>query len=115
MIIVFQCIVKQKEITGLTESNFLKYIRDYFILNEQEKDFENFRNKDKFDNIRNNIKKIYGKLKDEYDGKNRLIERYFIRFFNDNDYNYEETTELLDEYYNNKENNNYQLNKQKKD
>ena len=114
MIIVFQCIDKQKEITGLTESNFLKYIRDYFILNEEETNFENFRNKVEFEYIRNKMKSIYGKLKDKYDGKNDFIERYFLRFFINSDYNYEETTELLDEYYKNKDNNNYQLNKQKK-
>ena len=115
------CQTERDNITKPTEANFLKYIRDYFILDQQKDNFEDFRNKEKFDIIRDKMKNIYGELKDKYDGKNPFIERYFIRFFIDSDYNYKETTELLDEYYKNnknnknKDNNNYQLIKQNQD
>ena len=112
------CQVEGKD-SKLNKNNFFKYIRHYFILNKEEREFGKLRDKNVFDNIRNNMKEIYGELKDEYDRKNRFIERYFIRFFSDdNDYNYEETTKLLDEYYKNKENkniNNYEIIKQKED
>ena len=111
----FPMYCQTKRDTELNKSNFLIYIRDYFILNEEETSFENFRNKVEFEYIRNKMKSIYGKLKDKYDGKNDFIERYFLRFFINSDYNYEETTKLLDEYNKNKENYNYHLIKQKKD
>lgn len=93
-------------------NTFLYLIRDYFILNYG-KNFEEYRKNDVFDEIKIKMEKMYPKLKEKY-GINKYVEKFLSFIFGDNDYNIEPIKEMLDNYYNQK-NNKYIKLKQKED
>ena len=99
----------------INKSNFLLRIRDYFILDKEKEIYELIRNATKFEEIRNNMINIYGELKEEYGKSNPTWEKFLSYFSEDTDYNYYETTEILNNYYKNKKYKDYKLVKQKED
>ena len=86
----------------LTINNFLKFIRDFFIL-ERENLFERYIDPKKHNNIKKKVIEIYPKLKEKY-GMNRTLEKLLRYVDEDNDYNYEILKNILDNYYFQKKN-----------
>ncbi len=89
----------------IDRTNFLLRIRDYFILDLNKADFEGVRNEKTYEEIKSNMKNIYGQLKEEYGGMNPYYEKFLSYISNDTDYNYSETTKILNDYYKIKKNN----------
>ena len=88
----------------ITKKNFIYNIRDYFILEKNGKKFVGYRNEEEFKKIKQEMEIEYPKLKEKC-GINRYLDKFLSYFFDDNDYNIEETKSILNNYYN--ENNNY--------
>jgi len=97
----------------ITINNFIRLIRNYFILEICQSSFKDFRNEKIYNNIRESIIKIYPEIKEKY-GMNRKLEYLLSFFVSDTDYNYDETNEILNKYYKRK-NNNYINDKNKKE
>ena len=90
----------------LTLNNFLRFIRDFFILEKDVSDYEKFIDMEEFNNLKKRVIEIYPELKEKY-GANRTLEKNFLYFFDKyNDYNYEIMRNILDNYYKNKNNKN---------
>ena len=88
----------------LTLNNFLRFIRDFFILEKDVSDYEKFIDMEEFNNLKKRVIEIYPELKEKY-GANRTLEKNFLFFFDKyNDYNYEIMENILDNYYKNKNN-----------
>ena len=88
----------------LTLNNFLRFIRDFFILEKDVSDYEKFIDMEEFNNLKKRVIEIYPELKEKY-GANRTLEKNFLYFFDKyNDYNYEIMRNILDNYYKNKNN-----------
>ena len=88
----------------LTLNNFLRFIRNFFILEERIDLYEQFMDMEEFNNLKKRVIKIYPELKEKY-GVNRTLEKNFLCFFDKyNDYNYEIMENILDNYYKNKNN-----------
>ena len=88
----------------LTMNNFLRFIRDFFILENDICDYKKFIDIEEFNNLKKRVIKIYPELKEKY-GANRILEKNFLCFFDEyNDYNYEIMKNILDNYYKNKNN-----------
>jgi hypothetical protein len=85
-------------------NNFIKFIRDYFILDKTLPDILKNRECQLFFDIKKRVYLIYPEVKEKY-GMNRTLEKVLSFFFNDSDYNNEKTKELLDNYYKNKQKN----------
>ena len=108
------CFIMYFQLEGnskINKSNFLLRIRDYFILDWGKDDYESVRNTKKFEEIRNNMINIYG----EYGKSNPTWEKFMSYFSQNTDYNYDETKEILNNYYKNKKYKDYELVKQKED
>ena len=108
-----------KEDIKNNENNFLRLIRDYFLLDYGEIFVGDYRDNDLFDKRRKEMKKKYPELKDEYGIKNRYFEK-LLGFIGDqnSDYCYSEVRNILDDYYNKKKKQNkngYKALKQKDD
>jgi hypothetical protein len=86
-------------------NNLFKYIRDYFIFDNTINEIKEYRNQIKYNEIKKKIIKIYPIIKKRY-GMNKFLEKILSYFTNDTDYNFEETRKILDNYDNNKNNNN---------
>lgn len=85
--------------TEFKSNNFITFIRDYYILENTVEDYKKYRNQEKYNEIRKKVFEIYPIIKERY-GMNRIFDK-ILSFFNyNNDYNYEETKNLLDNYYN---------------
>ena len=100
-------------------NNFLRLIRDYFLLDYGKILIGDYRDNNLFDKRRKEMKKKYPELKEEYGIKNRYIEK-LVGFLGDqdSDYYHEEIRNILDDYYNEKKKENrngYQTLKQKDD
>ena len=88
----------------LTMNNFLRFIRDFFILENDICDYKKFIDIEEFNNFKKRVIKIYPELKEKY-GANRTLEKNFLCYFDEyNDYNYEIMKNILDNYYKNKNN-----------
>ena len=85
-------------------NNFIKFIRDYFILDKTLPDILENRECQLFFDIKKRVYSIYPEVKEKY-GMNRTLEKIYSFFFSDSDYNNEKTKELLDNYYKNKQKN----------
>lgn len=85
-------------------NNFIKFIRDYFILDDTLPDILKNRECQLFYDIRKKVYAIYPEVKEKY-GMNRTLEKICSFFLTDTDYNYEKTKEFLDNYYKNKQKN----------
>lgn len=102
------CFVFHIHIMYRTEFKFndlIMYIRDYFILDYTPDYLKEYRNPEKYNEIKGKVLEIYPILKKRY-GINKVLEKFLSYFSNNNDYNYEETKNILDNYDNNKKNNN---------
>lgn len=87
--------------TKITKSNFIKLIRDYFILDKAKNVYSTCRDPQLFGQIRMKMMDIYPLLKDRY-GISRKLD-LLLRFVDDdNDYNYKILKYILDKYYENK-------------
>ena len=86
----------------ITINNFIYNIRDYFILERFKIVFDEFRDSEIFNKIKEEMTNIYPVLKDKY------VNKYFDKFLSfidsNNDYNIEEIKTILDNYSNLKEN-----------
>ena len=85
-------------------NNFFNFIRDYFILEETSYDIKEYRDSKKYNEIKKKVINIYPKIKEKY-GMNNILEKCLSFIFLDNDYNYEKTRNILDNYYNKKKGN----------
>ena len=86
-------------------NNLLKYIRDYFILDYTTDIIQEYRIPEKYNEIKKKVIEIYPIIKKRY-GINKYLEKFLSYFSNDTDYNIEETRKILENYENNKKNNN---------
>ena len=95
----------------ITINNFIYNIRDYFILERFKIVFDEFRDSEIFNKIKEEMTNIYPVLKDKY------VNKYFDKFLSfidsNNDYNIEEIKTILDNYSNLKENKYIKLKKKK--
>ena len=100
-------------------NNFLRLIRDYFLLDYGKSFIGYYRDNNLFDKRRKEMEKKYPELKEKYGIKNRYFEKLFGFLGDENsDYYYEKIRNILDDYYNKekKENKNgYKPIKQKDD
>ena len=85
-------------------NDFIKFIRDYFILDKTVPFILEERECQRFFDIKKRVYSIYPEVKEKY-GMNRTLEKIYSFFFSDSDYNNEKTKELLDNYYKNKQKN----------
>ena len=86
-------------------SNLVVYIRDYFILDYSADYIMEYRNPEKYNEMKRKVIEIYPIIKERY-GINKVFEKILSYIRIDTDYNYEETKNILDNYYNKKNNNN---------
>ena len=85
------------------DDRFLIFIRDYYILDDPTNPLKEWRNEGRFKETQKKVFAIYPKLKEKY-GLNRTVEK-ILSFFCYNDYSYEKSKKLLDDYYNKNQNN----------
>ena len=76
------------------------YIRDYYILNDTKDPLKKYRNSEIYNDIQKKVIFRYPRIKEEC-GINRIFEK-ILSYFIDNDYHYEKTRKILDDYYNKK-------------
>ena len=90
----------------LTKDNFLRYIRDFFILEKDKCIYEDYIDFKEFNKLKDKVIEIYPRLKEVYGG-NIYLEKYFFCYIGQNtDYNYKIVENILDNYYNKKKINN---------
>jgi hypothetical protein len=82
----------------IKKSNFLSFIRNYFILDYFRKFYENYRNNTIFEKIREHMIDLYPILKAEYGRKNIFFDKFMSLFEGDNDYNNKFIKEILNNY-----------------
>lgn len=87
----------------INKNNFLSLIKEYFILDSMDI-YIPYRDNEKFKKIRDKMINLYPLLKDEY-GRSRGFDKFMSFFEKDNDYNNELLKNILNEYYDKKENN----------
>jgi len=88
----------------LTLDNFLRFIRDFFILEKGIFYYEKYLDREEFNNLKKRVIELYPKLKEKY-GANRTLEKNFLYLFDKyNDYNFKIMENILDNYYKNKNN-----------
>ena len=85
-------------------NNFFNFIRDYFILEETSYDIKEYRDSKKYNEIKKKVINIYPKIKEKY-GMNSILEKCLSFIFLNNDYNFEKTKNILNNYYNKKKGN----------
>ena len=83
--------------TNITTSNFLQFIRDYFLLNQYNTCFEGYRDETIFNNIRKKMIEIYPDLKKQY-GMNKYLEKFLSYISEDTDYNFKFVANILNNY-----------------
>ena len=86
------------------KNNYIRFIRDYFILDKGGFYFNQFRDNTIFNDLQKKIIKIYPIIKEKY-GANKFIEKFFSYLKPEdkyNDYNIKYIKNLLDNYDNNK-------------
>ena len=80
----------------ITINNYIKNIREYFILERFKNIFEEYRDNEVFNEIKEEMIDLYPVLKEKY------VNKYFDKFLSfldpDNDYNIEEIKAILDNY-----------------
>ena len=85
-----------------TINNFIYNIRDYFILERYKIVFDEFRDHEIFNEIKEKMTNIYPVLKEKY--VNKYFDKFLSFIFSNNDYNNEKIKTILDNYSNLKEN-----------
>ena len=84
-------------------NNFIKFIRDYFILDNTTTCIKEYRDPVKYKEIQKEVINKYPLIKEKY-GMSRIFDKILSYIFVDNDYNHEKTKNILDNYYKNKNN-----------
>ena len=82
----------------IKKSNFLSFIKNYFILDDLREFYENYRNNTIFEEIREHMIGLYPILKAEYGRKNIFFDKFMSFFEGDNDYNNKFIKEILNNY-----------------
>ena len=85
-------------------NNYFNFIRDYFILEETSYYIMEYRDSKKYNEIKKKVINIYPKIKEKY-GMNSILEKCLSFIFLNNDYNFEKTKNILNNYYNKKKGN----------
>lgn len=85
-----------------TINNFIYNIREYFILERYKIVFDEFRDHEIFNEIKEEMTNIYPVLKEKY--VNKYFDKFLSFIFSNNDYNNEKIKTILDNYSNLKEN-----------
>ena len=98
--IYFMCYIRIYSGKDFRYDNFLVFLRNYYILDNTPWPINEYRDQEKFKEIQKKVYAIYPKLKEKY-GMNRTLEK-ICSLFVDNDYSYEKSKKLLDDYYNKK-------------
>lgn len=93
--ICFPMYVQIFQRTNITTSNFLRFIRDYFLLNQYNTVFEGYRDETLFNNIRKKMIEIYPDLKKQY-GMNKYLEKILSYITLETDYNHEFVRNILE-------------------
>lgn len=93
--ICFPIYVQSFRRTNITTSNFLEFIRDYFLLNQYDTCFEGYRDETLFNNIRKKMIEIYPDLKKQY-GMNKYLEKFLSYITLETDYNHEFVRNILE-------------------
>ena len=73
--ICFPMFVQMSYGTNFESNNFLKFIRDYFLLEGYKETFEGLRNENLYNNIRKQMIDLYPTLKEKY-GMNKYLEKF---------------------------------------
>ena len=81
--------------TNITTSNFLRCIRDYFLLNQYDVALAGYRDESIYNNIRKKMIKIYPDLKKQY-GMNKYLEKFLSYILVETDYNNEFVRNILE-------------------
>lgn len=97
----------------ITLNNFLRFIRDYYILEYGKELLEEFFDINEFNINRNKVIKLYPILKENY-GMNRKLEKILSYVDNKNDYNFEIVRNILDNYFARKKNKNIKFDDEEK-
>ena len=95
--ICFPMSVQKFHESNFSSNNFLKFIRDYFLLDKYKSIFEGLRNEDLFNNIRKEMIDIYPILKEKY-GMNKYLEKFLSYISEDTDYNFKFVANILNNY-----------------
>ena len=95
--ICFPMFVQMSYGTNFESNNFLKFIRDYFLLEGYKETFEGLRNENLYNNIRKQMIDLYPALKEKY-GMNKYLEKFLSYIIVDNDYGYEFVANILNNY-----------------
>lgn len=93
--IIYTQTIKQSDFTS---KNFLTFIRDYFILEDANGLYDNYRDGKKYNLIREKIIDMYPELKMKY-GRNATLDKFLSFIEPDNDYNHPIVKNILDNYY----------------
>ena len=92
--ICFPMFVQMSYGANFESNNFLKFIRDYFLLEGYKKTFEGLRNENLYNNIRKQMINLYPALKEKY-GMNKYLEKFLSYIIVDTDYNFEFVANIL--------------------
>ena len=84
----------------ITINNYIRNIREYFILDNYEGIFEEYRDNTIFNKIKEEMIEIYPVLKEQY--VNKYFDKFCSFFSPNNDYNIKEIKAILDNYSNSK-------------
>ena len=97
-----------------SSNNYLIFIRNFFILEYGKIFFTEYYNPETYKEIRIQVIKVYPELKEKY-GMNRKLEKFLNFFFDlDSDYKYKNVAEMLDKYYERKNKNKIDEDKEEK-
>ena len=95
--ICFPMFVQMSYESNFESNNFLKFIRDYFLLEGYKETFEGLRNENLYNNIRKQMIDLYPTLKEKY-GMNKYLEKFLSYIIVDTDYRFEFVANLLNNY-----------------
>ena len=95
--ICFPMFVQMSYKSNFESNNFLKFIRDYFLLEGYKEAFEGLRNENLYNNIRKQMINLYPILKEKY-GMNKYLEKFLNYIIVDNDYGFEFVANILNNY-----------------
>ena len=95
--ICFPMFVQMSYKSNFESNNFLKFIRDYFLLDDYKEIFEGLRDENLYNNIRKQMIDLYPILKEKY-GMNKYLEKFLSYIIVDTDYEFEFVANLLNNY-----------------
>ena len=95
--ICFPMFVQMSYESNFESNNFLKFIRDYFLLDDYKEIFEGLRDENLYNNIRKQMIDLYPILKEKY-GMNKYLEKFLSYIIVDTDYGFEFVANILNNY-----------------